>query len=351
MRHPISLVFCFFTVFFSSKTTAQCWDLAWSDEFNGTTLDLTKWTPEIGGGGWGNSELEYYRAENATVSSGFLTITAKQESFGGNSYMSSRLITKNLADFRYGKFEARIKLPVAKGMWPAFWMLPTDNVYGGWPRSGELDIMELIGTYPNRTYGTVHEGTAANGSQLSSGQSVTLSSGTFADDFHVFSTEWSPDLIKIYLDGVLFHTVTPTSFAGGKWAFDQRFFMILNLAVGGSWPGSPDGTTTFPQTMVVDYIRVYTSANMVVGNIAVEPTGTATYSTTNIAGATYNWTVPTGATIVNGQGTPSVSVTFSSNSNGNVAVATTTPCGTVNAAIAVTITANTWINPVFAPNC
>ena len=184
---------------------AAQYQLVWQDEFNGSSLDLSKWQPQIGDGcpslcGWGNNELQYYRAENATVSGGVLSITAKKESFGGAQYTSARLRTRGLGDWKRGRFEVRAKLPIGKGLWPAAWMLPTDEAYGGWAASGEIDIMECVCHEPERVHGTIHFGDSYPGN-TSSGGSYTLSSGTFNDAFHVFALEWDEFELRWYVDG------------------------------------------------------------------------------------------------------------------------------------------------------
>lgn len=343
----------FLSMLGASPVFGQCWNLVWADEFNGTSLDATKWTPQTGGGGWGNSELENYtaRLDNIDVSGGSLKIIARSEVYGGNNYTSGRIRTINKGDWTYGKFEARMKLSVAQGMWPAFWMMPTDDVYGTWPNSGELDIMELIGSNPARVYGTIHTSSATAYVPTSSSSNYTLSSGNFGDAFHDFSVEWSPNEIKWFVDGVLYATKTPTDFNGFPWRFDKDFHIILNLAVGGSWPGSPNGTTTFPQTMEVEYVRVYQkNGDLAVRGLAtVEPTSTTTYTVPNIASTTYNWSVPSGATVTSGQGTSTVSVNWGATS-GNVTCSISTPCGTTSAAKAVNVTANLLQNWSFESN-
>lgn len=241
----------------------QAYELVWQDEFDGATLDLGKWEPQVGDGcpslcGWGNNELEYYRAENATVSGGFLTITAKEEAFGGRDYTSARLRTKNLGDWTYGRFEIRARMPVGQGLWPAFWMLPTDEAYGTWAASGEIDIVEYVGQDPDRVFGTLHYGGAWPNNQFS-GNDFTLGSGTFNEDFHVFALEWDPCSIRWYVDGALYATQTTWHSEGGPYPapFDQRFHLLLNLAVGGNLPGPPNGSTVFPQEFVIDWVRVY----------------------------------------------------------------------------------------------
>ncbi|MCP3918669.1 MAG: family 16 glycosylhydrolase [bacterium] len=247
----------------AARSQGAPYQLVWEDDFSGTTLDPTRWGPQIGTGcpdlcGWGNSELQYYRAENATVSGGRLTITAKEEPFGGRQYTSARLRTKNLGDFERGRFEMRAKLPIGRGLWPAFWLLPTDSVYGVWAASGEIDVMENVGHDPDRVIGTIHYGDSYPGN-TSSGGSYTLPSGTFHDDFHVFAIEWDDSEMRWYVDGNLYSTKTFWWSSGGPYPapFDQRFYILLNLAVGGTLPGSPDASTQFPQTFEVDYVRVY----------------------------------------------------------------------------------------------
>jgi beta-glucanase (GH16 family) len=243
------------------------WTLAWSDEFsgiNGTLPDSAKWQMETGGGGWGNQELESYtnRAENAHVQDGNLVITAAKETYTGTDgitrdYTSARLKTQGLFSQAYGKFEARIKIPKGQGLWPAFWMLGNDISSAGWPTCGEIDIMENIGKEPSTVHGTIHGPGYSGGSAL--GGANTLTGNTaFADDFHVFTVEWEPKVVRFYVDSTLYETRTPADLTGSSnWVYDHPFFLILNVAVGGGWPGNPDQTTVFPQTMLVDYVRVY----------------------------------------------------------------------------------------------
>jgi beta-glucanase (GH16 family) len=242
------------------------WQLAWSDEFNsadGSAPDSSKWTLETGGGGWGNQELEYYtaRSQNAHIQGGNLVITALQESYTGpdnvtRSYTSARLKTQNHFSQAYGRFEARLKVPSGQGLWPAFWMLGSDIDQAGWPDCGEIDIMENIGKEPAIAHGTIHgPGYSGAGGVTAP---FTLPGGRFADGFHIFAVEWEPTAIRFYVDDSLYATRTPADLpAGTKWVFDHPFFILLNVAVGGSFPGDPDQTSTFPQTMEVDYVRVY----------------------------------------------------------------------------------------------
>lgn len=247
------------------------WELVWSDEFNGTTIDATKWTHQIGVGspaGWGNNELEYYtsRPENSFIQDGKLVIRAIKEVYReGNitrSYTSARMRTINKGDWKYGRIEVLAKMPKGKGIWPAIWMMPTDSVYGGWAASGEIDIVEYLGHQTNKVYGTLHYGGAWPNNK-SSGGDYTLPEGTFNDSFHLFTLEWEEGVFRWYVDGELYQTQTEWYTAGQEFPapFDQRFHLIVNVAVGGNWPGVPDATTQFPQQMEIDYIRVYQKAN------------------------------------------------------------------------------------------
>jgi beta-glucanase (GH16 family) len=246
--------------------------LVWSDEFNGengSLPDASKWTYDIGGNGWGNHELEYYtnRRENARIEDGKLVITARREAYTGPdgakfNYTSARLKTQGLFSQAYGRFEARIKLPAGQGMWPAFWLLGDDIGLVGWPKCGEIDIMENVGKEPGINHGSLHGPSSANAtSDLTA--TIALPAGQkLSDDFHVYAVEWEPGTVRFYLDANSYATFTSAQWpAGGTWVFNHRFFLILNVAVGGDWPGPPDGTTVFPQTMLVDYVRVYKRKN------------------------------------------------------------------------------------------
>ena len=243
---------------------------SWSDEFNGpagSSFDRSKWTADLGGHGFGNQERQFYTTLQQNVAmdgKGNLVITALAAPdsstytcwYGKCRYTSARLLTKGLFTQTYGRFEARIRVPRGQGIWPAFWMLGSDIDAVGWPSCGEIDIMEHIGREPAVAYGTLH-GPGYSGAQgISRGD--TLRSGLYADDFHVFAISWRPNEIRWFIDGREYHRLTPANLpAGAKWVFDHPFFLILNLAVGGSWPGDPDASTTFPQQLVVDYVRAY----------------------------------------------------------------------------------------------
>lgn len=252
---------------FSSVMTlhGQNWTLVWSDEFDqadGSAPDVTKWGHEVGGTGWGNNELEYYTdgTTNCWITNSMLVIEARQQSYGGKSYTSARLLTKGKWSWTYGRIEGRIKIPRGQGLWPAFWTLGTNIGSVNWPTCGEIDIMENIGKETNTVHGTAHGPGYSGGNGI--GGPYTLSSGAFADDFHVYAIEWETNRIQWFVDGQPYFTITASRLQpGSNWVFNAPQFVLLNVAVGGNWPGSPDGTTTFPQRMYVDYVRVYASTN------------------------------------------------------------------------------------------
>jgi Glycosyl hydrolases family 16 len=243
---------------YTTPTSYSGMSLLWQDEFDGTSVDADKWSFEIGNnGGWGNNELEYYRQENATIVEGNLMIEAKKESFAGKSYTSTRMITKGKLDFKYGRIDVRAALPEGQGIWPAIWMLGSNiNEPGvGWPKCGEIDIMEMIGGgigRDDKVYGTAHWFGSAYANY---GGNTSLTSGIFKDNFHVFSITWDENYIRWYLDDVQYHVIdiTPADLS----EFRENFFLILNVAVGGNWPGNPNDNTEFPQRMFVDYVRVF----------------------------------------------------------------------------------------------
>lgn len=247
---------CLLTALPSAAAPPAGWTLDWSDEFNGKELDRSKWVVETGGHGWGNKELQFYtdRPENLRVSGGNLVIEARKEAYQESAYTSARIKTAGRVEPMHGRFEARIKVPKGQGIWPAFWMLGADIDKVGWPSGGEIDIMENIGKEPNIVHGTVH-GPGYSGAHAF-GKPSKLAKGAFADDFHVFAVEWMPREIRWYRDGIHYHTARP-ELVKGDWVFEHPFFMLLNVAVGGEWPGYPDSTTVMPQQMLVDYVRVY----------------------------------------------------------------------------------------------
>ncbi|MBC7744798.1 MAG: glycoside hydrolase family 16 protein [Flavobacterium sp.] len=233
-----------------TKTSAVTYQLQWSDEFNGTSVNTADWNFEIGGGGWGNNEKQYYKAENATVSGGFLVITAKKERVKANNYTSARLNTKAKREFTYGKIEARMKLPMVQGLWPAFWMLGSNISTVGWPACGEIDIMEHINTSQD-VLGTAHWN-GPNGYVYNS-----VSKATTPSDFHIYSIEWSATAINWFIDGVLFHSLDITNNVNSTEEFQKPFYILLNLAVGGNLPGQTIDDTKLPASVSVDYVRVY----------------------------------------------------------------------------------------------
>jgi beta-glucanase (GH16 family) len=254
------------------------WKLVWSDEFNGpngSAVDSNKWVTETGGGGWGNNELEYYtsRLENASQKDGNLVISVLREKYIGpddatRNYTSARLKTQGKFSQAYGRFEARIKIPRGQGIWPAFWMLGDDIEKPGWPACGEIDIMENIGKEPALVHATIH-GPGYSGANGIGTPYALAGDQRFADDFHIFAVEWEPNTIRFYVDDHLYATRTPADLPkGAKWVYDHRFFLLLNVAVGGGWPGDPDASTVFPQTMLVDYVRVYERASSEPGSAA-----------------------------------------------------------------------------------
>ncbi|WP_420628151.1 glycoside hydrolase family 16 protein [Candidatus Leptofilum sp.] len=239
------------------------WNLVWQDEFDGETIDSDNWTHEVGGHGWGNGEAQYYSDDpkNSYIEDGVLVIQALQENVSGKLYTSARLSTQGKVEVAYGRIEARIQIPVGQSLWPAFWMLGNDIDQVGWPFCGEIDIMENIGSEPSVIHGTVHGPRyfGANGV----GMAKRLSGGAqYTDEFHIFAIEWEEDEIRWYMDGQMYQKLTPAA-VPGDWVFNHPFFIIVNLAVGGEWPGYPDGTTTFPQIMKIDYVRIYEKADAV----------------------------------------------------------------------------------------
>lgn len=250
-----------------NTSAATNWNLVWSDEFNGSSLNTANWTAEIGtgSGGWGNNELQYYtsRPQNLQVTGGNLVITAQKESYGGMNYTSARIKTQGLKSFTFGKIEARIKLPSGQGLWPAFWMLGSNITSVGWPASGEIDIMERVN---NNSFvnGTVHWD--ANGHAEYGRTSGNLD----FSQYHTYSVEWDSNYIRWFVDGIQYNEFYIGNGTGNTEEFQKPFFLLLNLAVGGNWPGSPNASTPFPAQMLVDYVRVYQATdapNIVSGGI------------------------------------------------------------------------------------
>jgi len=282
----------------SVRSASADWQLVWSDEFDGASVDSTKWTFDIGNGtgGWGNNELQYYtgRPTNVYVASGLLHIVARKEvpKYNGFDYTSAKLKTQGLFSRKYGRFEFRARLPQGQGYWPALWMMPRDSVYGGWAASGEIDVMENRGSTPTTTGGTIHYG-GSWPNNVYTGNSYVFPGGGVATDFHNYMLDWSTNYMKWYVDGVLYQTQTSWWSAGDPYPapFDQPFYLIMNLAVGGNYGGNPDATTVFPGEVQVDYVRVY---DYVVSAVPDAPIGlSATAGGTQVA---LSWATSSGAT-------------------------------------------------------
>jgi len=259
------VVLLFFTLIPSKEVkAAPNWNLVWSDEFNGNSLNTSNWIAEtgIGDNGWGNNELQYYtsRGENLQVTGGNLVITARKESYGGRNYTSARIKTQGLRNFTYGKIEARIKLPTGQGLWPAFWMLGSNISSVGWPSCGEIDIMERVNANPF-VNGTVHWNANGYASYGKESGYVDFSG------YHVYSIEWDSSYIRWFVDGILFNEFYIANGTGNTEEFQRPHFILLNLAVGGNWPGSPNSSTPFPAQMLVDYVRVYQAGSSSNNNI------------------------------------------------------------------------------------
>jgi beta-glucanase (GH16 family) len=233
----------------SQPVLAQTYQQVWADEFNGTAVNTSNWVFETGGGGWGNNEKQYYQASNAAVANGELVITARKQAVGGMPYTSARLKTQGLKQFTYGRMEARIKVPLGQGLWPAFWMLGANINSVSWPACGEIDIMEQVNA-DSRTYGTAHWD--SNG-HAQYGQSTAMSANTY----HIYSVEWTPTAIRWYVDGAKYNEMNITNGTGSTEEFQRPFFLLLNLAVAGDWPGQTVDESKLPATMNVDYVRVY----------------------------------------------------------------------------------------------
>ncbi|MCB8995088.1 MAG: family 16 glycosylhydrolase [Bacteroidales bacterium] len=353
-RNAHLLFLLFFLSFSLQKISAQCYELVWSEEFEYTGYpDPAVWNMEVGNNNGANSEAQYYTkndSDNCYVSDGRLLITALKENLGGQAYTSARINTKGRFDVQYGKVEGRMKLPYGQGIWPAFWMLGANISQVSWPACGEIDIMELIGGtgYNDRTtYGTPHFSNAS-GAHGQGGSHISLPSGRFADDYHVFSIEWTPQKIVWFLDGTQFYSfgITPSYLS----EFHQKFFIILNLAVGGTWPGYPDASTVFPQKFEVDYVRVYKQVDTetISGKEKVlSREKELSYSLSSAEGRQFLWSVPDGATILSRADSNAVVVNWGCDP-GEIVCDITTSCGTsVKMTKAVSVAEPVIEGPVF----
>ncbi|WP_173075646.1 family 16 glycosylhydrolase [Tenuifilum thalassicum] len=321
--------------------------LVWNDEFDYSGLpNSDKWGYDVGGGGWGNNELQYYtesRTENARVENGKLIIEARKEQYEGNEYTSARLVTRQKGDWLYGRIEAYAKLPSGTGTWPAIWMLPTDWAYGNWPKSGEIDIMEYVGYDPGVVHGSIH--TEAYNHVLGTQKTATFSVPDAEMAYHLYAVEWSEEKIDFYVDNTKYFSFSNEHTDYTTWPFNKAFHLILNIAVGGNWGGVQGvDPNIWPQKMYVDYVRVYQYLNVselaVSGPDLVNPNQTnLTFSVQNVADASFNWIVPADATIVSGQGTNSIVVNWGT-TPGNVSVQITHPQagGTYSKEVKTTIT-------------
>jgi beta-glucanase (GH16 family) len=256
MKRPLTVLF----LIICQTTFGQSWNLVWSDEFNANSIDAANWAFETGAGGWGNGELENYtnRPQNALVNNGNLLIISRKEAYSGSSYTSARMKTEGLRFWTYGKVEARIKIQGGKGLWPAFWMLGENIGLAGWPSCGEIDIMEHINS-DSTVEGTMHwnnNGAASYGGRTSFAQTP----------YHLYSVEWDSSAITWFLDGVKYWRGNIAGSVNNTGAFHKPFFILLNQAIGGNWPSNPDGTTIFPDTMFVDYVRVYQNLSTAVAS-------------------------------------------------------------------------------------
>ncbi len=342
----------------ASVMAQQCQTLVWSDEFDGTAVDTSKWEFQEGDGcdvgvcGWGNSELQFYQADNATVANGVLTITAKKERVKAKQYTSARLRTANMpnsGEWTNGRFEARIKIPEGAGLWPAFWMLPTDPAVA-WPMSGEIDILESTGQASMFAHGTIHFGDPWPDNAFT-GAHVLKQPQKWSDDFHVYAIEWDAFEIRWYVDDLLYSTKTPADLGSHAWPFeDYAYHFLLNLAVGGTWGGTVDDSI-FPRAMEVDYVRVYSDGQpSLKGSHIVAPGESGvTYSVIdeNGTGSSYNWSVPAGATIVSGQGSNSITVDWSENGSGDINVAVSNSCGSHILSLSVFVEPSLNVETVF----
>ncbi len=349
--HQLILRVACLPLFLSSFFTglhAQDRQLVWADEFNGDIIDRSTWQFESGPT---NDNVQYYtdRPDNAKIVDGKLQIIALKESFQGYEYTSAHLRTGQTHYWKYGRIEARIKVPGTPGFVPAFWMLPVDNLYGWWPLSGEIDIMEHPSNEVTRIYGTVHteKYNLFSGSEPPRGGITEIPDAETA--FHIYAIEWSPDKIDFFVDEQKYYSFENDAGASDTWPFDQSFYIILNLAVGGGWVGSPDETSIFPAVMEVDYVRVYQEA----GELSVQGPDFVTsqekgkkYSPGELEGATYQWSVPGDAQIVSGQGTWEVTVDWGI-FGGSISAAITTGTGTFVTSLPVKVAPNYVKNPGF----
>ncbi|NSB14547.1 family 16 glycosylhydrolase [Clostridium beijerinckii] len=338
------------------------WNLAWSDEFNGTSINTSNWKYETGGDGWGNNELEYYtnRSENARIENGNLVIEARKENYSGMNYTSARLKSQGLKNWTYGKVEARMKLPAGQGVWPAFWMLGENISQVSWPKCGEIDIMEHINN-ESAIHGTIHWDSTGNNTHAQYG---AASPNIDVTQYHVYSIEWDASSIKWFVDGTQYLEANIANNINGTEEFHKPFFILFNLAVGGNWPGNPDGSTPFPAKMYVDYVRVYQHGD---NNPTPAPTAPAVPSglsaaASNQSSINVSWNASSGATgydlkvdnnIISNVTSPYVNSGLTENSTHTYAVRAKNANGTSSWSNSITATTKASSNPTtgsWAPN-
>jgi beta-glucanase (GH16 family) len=249
------------TTGYQTPTSYVGYKLTWSDEFTESAINTSYWQYDLGNGGWGNDELECYTDSNASIANGYLVIQARQQTVSYNgvtsNYTSSRMNTAGKFSFQYGRVDIRAKLPVKPGMWPALWFLGNDFGTAGWPGCGETDLMELVGSNPYQVTGSIHWLEAGNQEGTLNNSYILPNKADYSQKFHVFSLVWTPTQISMYVDDMLYMTESNTSISSGTWPFNQPQFLIVNVAVGGDWPGPPTTATVFPESMYVDYVRVF----------------------------------------------------------------------------------------------
>lgn len=338
------------------------WNLAWSDEFNGTSINTSNWKYETGGDGWGNNELEYYtnRSENARIENGNLVIEARKENYSGMNYTSARLKSQGLKNWTYGKVEARMKLPAGQGVWPAFWMLGENISQVSWPKCGEIDIMEHINN-ESAIHGTIHWDSTGNNTHAQYG---AASPNIDVTQYHVYSIEWDASSIKWFVDGTQYLEANIANNINGTEEFHKPFFILFNLAVGGNWPGNPDGSTPFPAKMYVDYVRVYQHGD---NNPTPAPTAPAVPSglsaaASNQSSINVSWNASSGATgydlkvdnnVISNVTSPYVNSGLTENSTHTYAVRAKNANGTSSWSNSISATTKASSNPTtgsWAPN-
>jgi beta-glucanase (GH16 family) len=300
---------------FTGIAQSNGYKLVWSDEFDYTGKpDNAKWGYDIGGGGWGNQEEQYYtdRLVNAKVENGKLIITALKESYGGSQYTSARLLTRYKGDWLYGRMEIRAKLPEGIGTWAAIWMLPTDWEYGGWPNSGEIDIMEHVGYDMGNVHGTIH--TEAYNGMIGTQRGDNIIIPDVHEAFHNYSIEWTEDTIDFLADDVIYFSFPNYHTGYDRWPFDKRFNLLMNIAIGGTWGGQQGiDDNIFPQTMEIEYVRVYQKFTQKEINGPTEVYANQeniNFTLTEFEGAVYTWSFPDGVSITEGQGSNSITVNW-----------------------------------------